>query len=67
MYIDLEDESCGTIQTKGKEYKVIFYTQEIKGEKEWYEPIRIKKYCTIKIELENKDNKLNIKFREISL
>ncbi|BAO05105.1 hypothetical protein CF067_17005 [Clostridium sporogenes] len=48
MYIDLEDESCGTVQTKGKEYKVIFYTEKIKGEKEWYEPIRIKNIVQLK-------------------
>ncbi len=48
MYIDLEDESCGTVQTKGKKYKVIFYTQKIKGEKEWYEPIRIKNIVQLK-------------------
>ncbi|NFE18514.1 hypothetical protein [Clostridium botulinum] len=51
MYINLEDESRGIVRTKGKKYKVIFYTQKIKDEKKWYElyePIGIKNIVQLK-------------------
>ncbi|KRU40016.1 hypothetical protein [Clostridium sporogenes] len=48
-YASLEENylEC-KVQTKGKEYKVIFFTKEIQGEEEWYEPIGIKKIIQIR-------------------